>query len=391
MEVSLAFESMLQLCVQGESIERFLNMCSYHNIRIFDIKRTESECYMKIYAVDFFLLKDIVKKSGVKVRVVRKKGVYFYLKKQAKKKVFIIASCLCLFLLWVSSRCLWGIKIEGNYSVTEDLITDFLRQNGIYYGMPLSEIPIYELKTNLRNTYDEITWISIYLEGTNLHIAIKENDTIKPQKTDVSSYSDVIADENGIIESILVRQGTAMVKEGNEVKKGDVLISGKVEIPAEDGTVKETRLCEADGDVYIVYDYPVDERISFEYLTKQYTGRSIEKKEIFFNHKKIPISFSKIPYIKYDTISERLEFPVLNLLSVPLEIKNLTFREYQIIRKKHSNAAAEKILREKLDKIILSLEEKGIQMIEKNVKMNTNSVYLSMTGNLILRKNVALK
>ena len=159
----MIFENMAELCVQGENIERFLNMCSHHNICIFDVKRTESECYMKIYATDFFLLKSIVRKSGVKIRIVQKKGIYFYLKKQAKKKVFIIASCLCLFLLWLSSHFLWGIKMEGTYSVTEDLITDSLRQNGIYYGMPLSKIPIDELKTNLRNTYDEITWISIYL------------------------------------------------------------------------------------------------------------------------------------------------------------------------------------------------------------------------------------
>ena len=38
-----------------------------------------------------------------------------------------------------------------------------------------------------------------------------------------------------------------------------------------------------------------------------------------------------------------------------------------------------------MDKIILSLEEKGVQIIEKNVKIRTNGAYLSMTGNLTVR------
>ena len=382
----MIFKNIVELCVRGENVERFLNMCSYHKVKVFNIRKTDSECYMKIYAADFFAIKNIVRKSQVTIKIIKKEGIYFHLKKQAKRKVFIIASFFCLFLLWIGSHFLWGIKIEGNYSVTDDLITDYLHENGIYYGMPLSKIPIYELKTNLRNTYDEITWISIYLEGTNLHIALKENDTIKPENTNTSDYSDLIADETGVVDSIFVRQGTAMVKAGDEVAKGDVLILGKVDIPADDGTIKETRLCKPDGDIYIVYDYPINEQISLEYLTKEYTGRYIEKKEFFFCNKNIPIPFLKIPYIKYDTVSETIALPVFDLLSIPLEIKNIKFREYQIIRKKYTNSEAEKLIKENLDKIILSLKEKGIQIIEKNVKIDTNSVYLSLTGKLTLRK-----
>ena len=46
---------------------------------------------------------------------------------------------------------------------------------------------------------------------------------------------------------------------------------------------------------------------------------------------------------------------------------------------------AEKLLNEKLDKIILSLEEKGVQIIEKNVKISTNSAYMYLTGDLTVR------
>ena len=86
----MLFENIVELNVRGENMERFLNMCSYHKIKIFNIRKTDSECYMEIYATDFFLIKDMVRKSGVHLKIIRKEGFYFYFKKQAKRKVFII-------------------------------------------------------------------------------------------------------------------------------------------------------------------------------------------------------------------------------------------------------------------------------------------------------------
>ena len=381
----MLLKNIVELSVQGENIERFLNMCSHHNIKLYHITQIEDKCYFKIHATDFFLIKDIVKKSQVSIKISQKKGLYFRLQKKVKRKIFFLASCLCLLLLWVGSHFLWGIRIEGNHYITNDLIIEFLQEQGIYYGMPLSKIPIYELKTNLRNSYEEITWVSLYLEGTNLRISLKENDTIPPNTSSQTTKMDLIADHDGIIDSIVVRQGTGVVKAGEEVKSGDTLISGKVEISADDGTIKETKYCKADGDVYLIYEYPILENQSFEYLTKEYTGKVTEKFDLYLNQRLLKIPHFKIPYIKYDYLTENLEHPLIDLLSLPLKIKKNTYREYYLIRKKYTNSEAEKLLKEKLDKIIISLEEKGVQIIAKNVKIRTNDVYLSMTGTLTLR------
>lgn len=382
------FKNIVEISIQGNNIERFLNMCSFHDIKLFHIQMEEDKCYVSIYAKDFFFLKNIVKKSNVKIRIIKKQGLFFHLKKQTKKKTFVIASFLCLFLLWIGSHFLWGIQIEGNYTVTNDLIIEFLQNQGIYYGMPLSEIPIYDLKINLRNTYDDITWVSIYLEGTNLHISLKENDTLTFDNPQETLPMDLIAKQDGIVDSIIVRQGTPLVKAGDVVKKGDILISSKIEITADDGTIKEIKDCKADGDICVIYDYPIFEKQSLEYLTKEYTKKYVEKYDFYIDNKPIKIPHLKIPYIKYDCLVETINIPILDLLSLPLKIKKNQYREYNVVKKKYSHLEAEKLLKEKLDKIILSLEEKGVQIIEKNVKINTNSVYLTLIGNLTLKENV---
>ena len=374
--------NIVEVKISGEQIERFLNMCSFHKIKLFNIQREGQNCFIKIYADDFFRLKDICKKTEIKIKILQKKGLYFILLKYANRKLFFITAFLCLIVLCISSQFLWGIKIEGNQTITNDLITDYLHENGIYYGMPLSQIPIYELKTNIRETYDDIKWVSVYLKGCNLHIDIKENDTISPNTNLSFTYSDIIASEKGVVDSIIVRQGTPMVKPGDEVAKGDILISGKIEIIADDYTIKDTYLCNADGDVYLVYDYPIQEQISLEYLAKEYTGNEIQRKNLYFKNKIIPIPYPPISYIKYDSLTEIIDYPLNNILSIPITMKQTTYREYHVIRKKYNYLEAEKLLNKKLDKIFLSLKEKGVQIIEKNVKINTNSAYMSAIGTL---------
>ena len=382
-------KNLVKICIKGEHTERFLNMCSFHNIQLFNIQMTEDNiCYAEIYAQDFFQLKNIIKKSNVKVKIYQKKGIFFWFQKQAKRKMFLITPFLCLLLLWAGSHLLWGVRIEGNSAITNDLIGEFLQEQGIHYGMPLTKIPIYELKTNLRNKYDEITWVSIYLKGTYLQISLKERDTLNYSQPSSADSKHLTAPADGVIESVLVRQGTAGVKAGDNVKKGDILIEGIIQIPAQDGTIKEIQPCQAAGDVYLVYPYPIQEIISLEHVEKKYTGKEYKKYLIAFNEHLWEVPFFKVPFLKYDCITTPLEFTIFDFFSIPLKIHQATYQDYVLIRQKYTVAQAQKLIEEKFNKIILSLEEKGVQIIEKNVKIETDSVYLSLTGSLTLKENV---
>ena len=98
--------------------------------------------------------------------------------------------------------------------------------------------------------------------------------------------------------------------------------------------------------------------------------------------------FFKIPFLKYDCVTTPLTFQFFKILSIPLSIHQATYQDYVLVRQKYTIEEAEKIAEQKLNKIIASLEEKGVQIIEKNVKIETNSAYLSLTGTFTLRENV---
>ena len=381
----MKLKTSIQISITGEQKERFLNMCAHHSIHLYNIKKYDNYYCASIHPACFFSLKSIIKKSDVKIKIMSKNGPYFLFQSIKKESIFILFPILCVFIIWMSSHYLWNIQLTGNISLTGDIIRDYLYDNGIYYGMPLKEIPINELKFNIRNEYPQINWVSIYLEGTTLQIALKENDNEIYESKTQDIREDLIAPCDGIVENILVRNGTANVKPGNEVSKGQILILGEFQIPAEDGSIKETQYCSADGDITIISNYSISETLSLTHTSKDYTGHQTKKLEVIYKDTSYMFPTSKISYLNYEIMTEVKENALLSIFSIPIKIYQKTYYEYFEKEEKYTAEESQKLLNKKLDEICETFIEKGVQIIEKNVKIETNSVYSTMSGSLTLR------
>ena len=65
---------------------------------------------------------------------------------------------------------------------------------------------------------EDISWIGIDIKGTNLIVKINEADK-SPEVIDVNEVCNIVADKSGEISKLLVKQGTARVEVGDEVKE----------------------------------------------------------------------------------------------------------------------------------------------------------------------------
>ena len=375
----------IEICIKGDNAERFFNLCAYHNITFYNLTLKDNDYYANIRANDFFCLKSLSKKCLIKINISQKIGLYFKIKHLYQKKVFLLLPVLVLLILIASSNLLWNVRLEGNNTITTDLLKDFLSAEGIYYGMPLEKIPIMDLKTNLRKQFPQIKWVSMYLKGTSLQVSIKENDTYDYEIISITEGENLIAPVSGIVDSVLLRQGTLVVEEGMKVKKGDIMIMGKVDVLSEDGSVKTTHYCRADGDIYLLYELPIKEIISYQYQEKEYTQNQYTKYQYLWRNEEISFIPFKIPFETYDSITEYKDINLLSIFSIPLKIQKATYYEYHLVNKEYSKEESKDLLEKKLQKIIETLTEKGVQIIEKNVKIKTNSVSSCLEGNLTLK------
>lgn len=366
--------------VWGYSPERFMNLCSNHDIFLWNIVN-HGEYYTMCITVDGFRrLKAIVKKTGTKVAIQKRCGLPFFVPKVKRRKIFLFGLIGSLiFWMWMSTF-IWAVDLKGNYSISNDIFIDFLKENDVYVGMKRRAVSIEELEKKIRQDFDIVTWTSAKIDGTRLEIQIKENEVAagtegqkgneEKEKTNYEYGSDLIAQEDGIVVSMVTRKGVPQVAVDAEVKKGDVLVAGSVPVYNEDATVKKYQYYEADADVYISRTLNAAEELPLKYKQKEYTGKA--KKELLAGilEKDIALSLGRVKYENYDKVTDKRQVKLLDNFYLPLYYGIGVNREYIVTEKIYTKEEVKSIFSEKLIKFVASLEEKGVQIIKKNVTIN---------------------
>lgn len=362
-----------------------MNLCSNHDILLWDIKNQGEYYTMCITVSGFRKLKGIVKKTGTKVAIQERCGLPFFIPRMKKRKIFLIGLLGSLvFWMWMSTF-IWAVDISGNYSISEDIFMDFLRNHNVYVGMKRSKVDIEELEKKIRQDFEIVTWTSARIDGTRLVIQVRENEVdtggekmgeitgqeeIKTAKNEFGS--DLVAEEDGVIVNMVTRQGVPQVSVGMEVKKGDILVSGSVPVYNEDSTVKFYQYYDADADVYIRRQLRKKEELPLHYEKKEYTGE--EKREMLLSimDKDLVFRMGKIKYENYDKITDKKQVKLLENFYLPFYYGKSVNREYIVMDNIYTEKEVKAIFSEKLIKYIESLEEKGVQIIQKNVTINKN-------------------
>lgn len=360
----------LSIRVWGFSTERFINLCGNHNILLWDIVNHGEYYSMCISLKGFYQLKSITRKTGTRVVITSRYGLPFLTMKMKKRKMFLTGFIACFaFWLWMSGF-IWNVDISGNLYITDDVFYDFLYDNGIYAGMKKKKVDIEALEKAIRNEYDIVTWTSAKIDGTKLLIQVKENDLILNSTAETEEEEkgyDILADRDGTVISIITRSGMPKVTEGDTVAKGDILVEGCIPIYNEDAVVKRYEYCRADADIMIQYRLSMTEAIQEKYMARSYTGNTITRGYCMVFGKKLSFPVFRIPYENYDILETQKQLSFLGKNRIPVYLGRRILSEYREEEKNYTKEEIKTQFQEKLMKFIQTLDEKGVQIIEKNV------------------------
>lgn len=376
----------LRIRVWGFSPERFMNLCGNKGILLWNIVREGDVYCMNINLRGFWELRPIVRKTGTRVAVLERYGLPFFLPGLLKRKVFVAGLVLTLAFWFLSSNYIWDIEVSGNYQITDDLFQSFLKEHEVKVGMRLDSLDIGELEKEIRRQFPQITWASARLSGTKLLIDVKENDApILTEKKEKDVGKDLVTEYDGRVVSIIVRKGIPRVAIGDTVEKGAVLVEGRIPIYNEDATVREYRYVDADADIVLEHTISFTHELPFDYVIKEYTGR--EKKEYYVKtggkEWKLP---GERPFQVYDSIIRESRPLVFEKLNIPAFWGEVIHREYLNVEHTYTIEEAKAILNQKLRDFLITLEEKGVQIIEKDVRIETGSGSWRLEGDFLVQE-----
>ncbi len=373
----------VRIRVDGPAPQRFLNLCSVHDIALWDIVSAGYEYEMNLSVADFFRLKPIVKKTKTKVVLIEKKGLPFRMKKWKKRKVFIFCSILCMAGLYAVSLFLWDIRLLNEGRLTNEMLLSFLQDNGVFYGCYKKNIDIDAVEKKLRDEYPFIIWTSLRLEGTRLFVDVKENEqTVLVSKVDEGPCN-LYATVDGRVASIITRSGIPKVAIGDEVKKGDMLVAGEVPIYNDDETLREYMYVSADADIRLETSLSYKKELSLDYDKKVYTGE--EKTAYYFRMHKNSFSTARIPrYEMYDIVTDLKQARLMSDFYLPLYYGKIIYKEYRQEKFAYTESEGRALLSYEFEKFCKTLQQKGVQIVEKNVKIEKNGRALRAEGFILV-------
>lgn len=381
----------VRIRVWGLSPERFMNLCSNRDILLWDIEKKGEEYTMCISLRAFWKLRPIARKTGTRVVILQRVGLPFFVPFIWSRKVFCLGLLLCIGFWYVSSYFVWDIECSGNYQITNDVLLTFLEENSVRVGMLKKELDIESLEKAIRKEFDIVTWTSARLEGTRLTVEVKENDVVMvPTVREDEGGKDMVSEYDGTIVSMIVRSGVPKVAIGEEVTEGTVLVEGKVPIYNEDTTIREYQYVTADADIYIRHALSHQANLPGEYIKKEYTGREKKRYFVRFGDWEVKLT-EEHPFLVYDSIIREQAPLIFEKLSIPFLWGSITYREYQNVEYKYSQNEARESLSEKINEFFISLEEKGVHIIEKNVRIDTDNGQWIMTADLMVEELAELK
>ena len=374
------FRGYLYVRLTGYSPERFFNLCGNAGIILWKLHREETGYVFCISLRAFRRLKPMLRKSGTQIRILKRVGLPFLLFRYRKHRFFAIGILAAFLFLMVMSRFVWSVEISGNHQYSTQLLTKFLAEEQIGYGVRKREIDCENAEVLLRNHFPDITWVSVRLSGTKLYVAVQERlPAGNAEEEPALVASDLVTEVAGEVTSVLVRR-TALVQAGDEVEAGTVVVSGMIPIQDDSGETVSYDLCAADADVTIHTILPYEDHFSAKKQVREQIGKAKYGIGVLTGDGQLNLFWQQ----KAQTGCIRIYRQICLGRDFYLPFTLVTERLWQYENNETDRTEAEikRIAQEKLDNYIQKLEKNAIQILSNSVIIEKNATEVSVHGTL---------
>ncbi|WP_164491752.1 sporulation protein YqfD [Staphylospora marina] len=182
----------------------------------------------------------LARKAGYRVNISSGSGWPFFVRRIKRRKTFAFGFLLFLGLLVTLSSFVWNVRVEGTERIPAAQVKALLRQEGIFEGgwkvrMPDPEIVRHRLMMKL----PQASWIGIRVEGTRVVVTVVEKKPVEPPQTEFEHKGPVhlVARKDALIRDMRVERGNPLVQVGDQVRKGQVIVSGIYGLPGQEGKI----------------------------------------------------------------------------------------------------------------------------------------------------------
>ncbi|MDO4531544.1 MAG: sporulation protein YqfD [Bacillota bacterium] len=335
----------VKIRARGFSAERFMNMAAFRGVYLWDVTPEGAGMTMKADAKGLEILESCAQRTGCQMEILDRGGLPVLLRRLRGRQVWSMGLLLFASGLYLLSSFVWSIQVEGNERLETERLLLTCREMGLRPGVWKKGVDPAQITEGLLSAFSDLSWVSVGVKGTGVTIHLAETIE-KAEVVDRDTPCDIVASEDGVILQITAERGTPLVKVGDVVKKGDVLISSALTIGLE-GEEQHTEYTAAEGAVTARIWKRLSGELPLQYKEKSYSGIEKENRSILLQGREIDIVR---PNSRLQWEKEIMDEQWLSLgdFRLPVCVKTENWREYTLQEKTRTAEEAKKLLEKEL-------------------------------------------
>ncbi|WP_123053004.1 sporulation protein YqfD [Clostridium sp. JN-1] len=358
--------------IQSLKPEKFINAMWKNNIYVRNIVRKNiTTIVMNANLKDYYKIKSIADRTHSKMKVVGRKGLAFLVMRIKRRIALVIGIISFMGIIYYLSTFVWSVQVSVDKNLTPYEIRQQLASYGVHSGIRKKNINVYDIENKLIKNNDNIMWVRVRIEGSKLKVSAMERQS-PPKVVNDDTPCNLAAKRDGEVLRVYTKAGTPVVKEGDIVKKGQLLVKG------EQGAEDSTYPVHSVGDVICKTFYEEVKNVNINSVKRERTGNKIENVYFYLGKKKVYIKKSKNKFIKYDKIDCNKFFVHFETY---YEVKETTIRN-------DTKKLVDDTANELYNKICLNLD-KSIKVKDKIVNYKAQDTTYKVSVLVVAEENIA--
>lgn len=260
----------------GLNQERLLESLKKRGVSMFDVKKTSPRTmYISVNLKESENFFAITKELCYNVKKVRETGRSIWAFRLLNNLGLVFGCLIFAICAFFSGDLLFGFKFSGSGAVYKNEVLSYLKSQGVGEFSRFSNMQLDRLEDNVLANNEHLTFVSLEKKGNYLSVyLVLKTDGVTSLD---GSKTSLVASEGGVVESIKVYRGTAVVKVGDVVNEGDLLVKGQVEIKEQIVDVNVLAYVTVVCERQFVYQSSVEGQ---ETVAKIYAEQAVDGKEV---------------------------------------------------------------------------------------------------------------
>lgn len=362
--------------------EQFLNSCTRAGVYLWRVRPEAGGLTACVRAGQYAALRRPAKQAGVRLRLQKKRGLPFRLQHLRHRPGLVAGFALFWAVLLLLGQFFWTVEVTGCKQISEQALRQVLAEQGVAPGARKSSFSAKEIQTKLMERFPQISWISVNNHGADVDVQLTEKDA-QPPVADQSGWYHLRATESGTVVEMHVSAGTPVVKVGDGVVKGQLLVSAVVENKEQNFL----QLYHAAGTVIAETQHTLQVTVPFALSQWQVCGQPAQRSALLVFGVQIPLSVQLPPQGMLKRTGQQTAVRFCGR-ELPLSLLREQLTPVRYVTQRRSRAQVEQQAR-----LLLNSKEKtelsGAQVTARSDTVRADAAGVTVTRRLTCRENIA--